>query len=123
MGLKQIRNITFSYAYISCCLIYILSLNNVDVWFSFHFINIHVRRIMFYQLIVLYYIMFYQLIVLYYIIHLLDSAEPDIRFVVQIKADVGRSEAESNISLDLHNKSNVRRGSVQQMFYYAEITE
>ena len=46
------------------------------------------------------------------IIHLLDSAEPDIRFVVQIKADVGRSEAESNISLDLHNKSNVRRGSV-----------
>ena len=35
------------------------------------------------------------------IIHLLDSAEPDIRFVVQIEADVGRSEAESNISLDL----------------------
>ena len=33
------------------------------------------------------------------IIHLLDSTEPD-------------------ISLDLHNKSNVRRGSVQQMFYY-----
>ena len=57
------------------------------------------------------------------IIHLLDSAEPDIRFVVQIEADVGRSEAESNISLDLHNKSNVRRGSVQQMFYYAEITK
>ena len=27
------------------------------------------------------------------IIHLLDSAEPDIRFVVQIEADVGRSEA------------------------------
>ena len=58
-----------------------------------------------------------------YIIHLLDSAEPDIRFVVQIEADVGRSEAESDISLDLHNGSNVRRGSVQQMFYYAEITE
>ena len=57
------------------------------------------------------------------IIHLLDSAEPDIRFVVQIKADVGWSKAESNISLDLHNKSNVRRGSVQQMFYYEEITE
>ena len=57
------------------------------------------------------------------IIHLLDSAEPDIRFVVQIEADVGRSEAESNISFDLHNKSNVRRGSVQQMFYYAGITE
>ena len=56
-------------------------------------------------------------------IHLLDSAEPDIRFVVQIEADVGRIEAESNISLDLHNKSNVRRGSVQQMFYYAEITK
>ena len=56
-------------------------------------------------------------------LHLLDSAEPDIRFVLQIEADVGRSEAESNISLDLHNKSNVSRGSVQQMFYYAEITE
>ena len=38
-----------------------------------------------------------------HIIHLLDSAEPDIRFVVQIEADVGRSEAESNINLDLHN--------------------
>ena len=57
------------------------------------------------------------------IIHLLDSVKPDIRFVVQNEADVGRSEAESNISLNLHNKSNVRRGSVQQMFYYAEITE
>ena len=57
------------------------------------------------------------------IIHLLDSAKPDIRFVVQIEADVGRSKAESNISFDLHNKSNVRQGSVQQMFYYAEITE
>ena len=53
------------------------------------------------------------------IIHLLDNAEPDIRFVVQIEADVGRSEAESNINLDLHNKSNVRRGSVQQVFYCA----
>ena len=51
------------------------------------------------------------------IIHLLDSAEPDIRFVLQIEADVGRREA--NINLDLHNKSNVRGGSVQQMFYYA----
>ena len=29
----------------------------------------------------------------YYIIHLLDSAEPDIRFVVQIEDDVGRSKA------------------------------
>ena len=47
------------------------------------------------------------------------SAEPDIQFVVQIEADVGRSETVSNISFDLHNKSNVRRGSVQQMFYYA----
>ena len=56
-------------------------------------------------------------------VHLLDSAEPDIRLVVQIKADVGRGEAESHISLDLHNKSNVGRGSVQEMFYYAEITE
>ena len=57
------------------------------------------------------------------IIHLLDSAEPDIRFVTQIEDDVGRSEAEFKVSLDLHNKSNVRRGSVQEMFYYAEITE
>ena len=57
------------------------------------------------------------------IIHLLDSAEPDIRFVVQMEADVGRSEAESSISLDLHNKSNVRQGSVQQVLYYAEITK
>ena len=48
-----------------------------------------------------------------------DSPDPDIGFVVQIEADVGRSEAESNINLDLQNKSNVRRGSVQQMFYYA----
>ena len=37
----------------------------------------------------------------YDIIRLLDSAELDIRLVVQIEADVGRSEAESNISLDL----------------------
>ena len=57
-----------------------------------------------------------------YIIHLLDRGEPYIRFVVQIDADVGRSEAESIISLDLNNKSNIRRGSVQQMFYYAETT-
>ena len=34
-----------------------------------------------------------------HIIHLLDSAEPDIRFVVQIEAHVGQSEAESNIAL------------------------
>ena len=59
----------------------------------------------------------------YYIIHLLDSTEPDFRFVVQIEADVGLSFASSNISLDLQNKSNVRLGSVQQMFYYAEITK
>ena len=56
-------------------------------------------------------------------VHLLDSAKPDIRFVVQIETDVGRSETKSNISLNLHNKSNVMRGSVQQIFYYAEITE
>ena len=42
------------------------------------------------------------------IIHLLDSAEPDVRFVVQIESDVGRSKAESNINLDLHKKPNVR---------------
>ena len=57
------------------------------------------------------------------IIRLLDSTEPDIRFVVPIEADVGQSEAESNIILDRHNKSNVRRGSVQQILYYAEITK
>ena len=28
-----------------------------------------------------------------------------------------------SLTFDLHNKSNARRGSVQQMFYYAEITE
>ena len=38
------------------------------------------------------------------IIHLLDRAEPDIRFVVQIEADVGQSKA-------------------KQMFDCAEITE
>ena len=47
---------------------------------------------------------------------LLDRAESDIQFVVQIEDDVGRSEAESNIGLSLHNKSNVRPDSVQQMF-------
>ena len=30
---------------------------------------------------------------IYNIIHMLDSAEPDIRFVVRIEADVGRSES------------------------------
>ena len=53
-------------------------------------------------------------------IHLLDTAKSDIQFVSQIEAHVGRSEAESNISLNLHDKSNVRRGSVQQMVYCAE---
>ena len=43
--------------------------------------------------------------------HLLDRASSDIRFVVQIETDVGLS----NISFNLHNKSNVRRGSVQQV--------
>ena len=32
------------------------------------------------------------------------------------KADVGLSFASSNISLDLHNKSNVRLGAVQQVY-------
>ena len=57
------------------------------------------------------------------IMHLLDRAESDIRFVVQIEADVGRSEAESNFSLNLHDKSNVRQGSVQRVFCYAESIE
>ena len=48
--------------------------------------------------------------------HLLDRAEPNIRFVVQIEADVGLSFASSNISLDLYNKSNVRLGAVQQVY-------
>ena len=38
--------------------------------------------------------------------HLLDRSEPDIRFIVQIKTDIGQSEGESNISLNLHNKLN-----------------
>ena len=58
-----------------------------------------------------------------YNIHLLDRAESDVRFVVQIEADVGRGKAESNISLNLHNKANVRWGSVQQLFYHAESIE
>ena len=41
--------------------------------------------------------------------YLLDGASPNIIFVVQIEADVGLSTASSNISLDLHNKSNVRQ--------------
>ena len=51
--------------------------------------------------------------------HLLDRASPNIRFVVQIKADVGLSFASSNIILDLHNKSNVRLGAVQQVYNIA----
>ena len=48
--------------------------------------------------------------------HLLDRASPNIRFVVQIEADVGLSFASSNISLDLHNKSKVRLGAVQHVY-------
>ena len=48
--------------------------------------------------------------------HLLDRASPNIRFVVQIEADVGLSFASSNISIDLHDKSNVRLGAVQQVY-------
>ena len=48
--------------------------------------------------------------------HLLDRASPNIRFVVQIEADVGLSFASSNISIDLRNKSNVRLGAVQQVY-------
>ena len=52
--------------------------------------------------------------------HLLDRSEPDIRFIVQIQTDIGQSEGESNISLNLHNKLNVRLCSGQQMLYYAK---
>ena len=52
--------------------------------------------------------------------HLLDRSEPDIQFIVQIKTDIGQSENESNISLNLHNKLNVRLCSAQQMLYYAK---
>ena len=53
-------------------------------------------------------------------IRLSDRAKSDIRFAMQIDANVGRNEAESKISFSLHNKSNVKRGSIQEMFYYAE---
>ena len=52
--------------------------------------------------------------------HLLDRAESVIQYVVQIATDVRRREAESNISLILHKKSNVRRCTLIQMPYYAE---
>ena len=53
------------------------------------------------------------------LISLLHRPDSDIRFVVQIEAD-----AESNFSLNLHNKSNVKRVSVQQKLnYYAESIE
>ena len=52
--------------------------------------------------------------------HLLDWSEPDVRFIVQIKTDIGQSEGESNISLNLHNKLNVRLCSAQQMLFYAK---
>ena len=40
----------------------------------------------------------------YNIIHSLDRAKSDILFVVQLVTDVGQSETESNISLNLHSK-------------------
>ena len=46
------------------------------------------------------------------------STLSDNRFVVQIDADVEQREGKSNISLNLYNKSKLRRGSVKQMFYY-----
>ena len=49
--------------------------------------------------------------------HLLDRAKPYIRFVVQIKVAVQLGFASSNISPDVYNKSNVRLGSVQQVYY------
>ena len=55
--------------------------------------------------------------------HLLDRADSDIKFVEQIEDDVRQGKAVSNISFNLHNKSNVRRGPIQQLFYYAESTE
>ena len=40
----------------------------------------------------------------------------DIRFVVQIETNIGLSFALSDINLNLHNESNVRFGSVQQIY-------
>ena len=53
----------------------------------------------------------------------LDRAESDIQVVVQIEPDARRSKAKSNISLKLHSKSYIRRGTVQQMLYYGESNE
>ena len=39
--------------------------------------------------------------------HLLDRAESDIRFVVQIEADIGQSKDEFNISPNLYNLFHV----------------
>ena len=41
-------------------------------------------------------------------IHVMDKAKPDFRFIVQIVADVGRDKVESNISVNLDIKLNVR---------------
>ena len=58
-----------------------------------------------------------------YSIHLLDRDESDVCLVVQIEANIGRSEADE-IEVDIgRNKSNVKQGSVQQMFCYAESIE
>ena len=40
--------------------------------------------------------------------HFLYRAKSEIRFVLQIEADVRRNEAEQNIGFNQHNKSNVR---------------
>ena len=38
----------------------------------------------------------------------MDKAKPDFRFIVQIVAHVGRDKVESNISVNLDIKLNVR---------------
>ena len=48
--------------------------------------------------------------------HLLDRSEPDIRSIVQIKADIGQSEGESNISLNLHNNQMSRSALSNKCF-------
>ena len=48
--------------------------------------------------------------------HLFDRASSNIRFVVQVVTDGGLSFASSNMSLFLHNKSNVRLDYVWQVY-------
>ena len=47
--------------------------------------------------------------------NIVPRVESDTRFVLQIETNVGRREAELNITLNLHNKSNVRQDSIQQL--------